>query len=301
MSESKTAALNAWSFPVSQLLQLGEPRGEERQDWRDYAALGLSAAAVPELIRMATDDALHDGPQASKLVWAPVHAWRALAQLRAPEAIAPLLTLLERANDSDDWVMSDLPEALAQIGAPAIEPVANYLADTARGEWARVTAADALGHLGQAHPELRAECVTRVTAQLENFAEQSDTLNAFLIAPLWDLRAGEAVSVIERAFASGRVDESVNGDWEDVQIHFGLKTKREHPHAANSLAEVSRKIAGLREEIQACEKENAELRSPLDDLSSGLPPEPYLAPPKIGRNEPCPCGSGKKYKKCCGA
>jgi SEC-C motif-containing protein len=23
--------------------------------------------------------------------------------------------------------------------------------------------------------------------------------------------------------------------------------------------------------------------------------------PKIGRNEPCPCGSGKKHKKCCGA
>lgn len=28
--------------------------------------------------------------------------------------------------------------------------------------------------------------------------------------------------------------------------------------------------------------------------------EPYIrAEPKIGRNEPCPCGSGKKYKKCC--
>jgi SEC-C motif-containing protein len=25
------------------------------------------------------------------------------------------------------------------------------------------------------------------------------------------------------------------------------------------------------------------------------------AGPKVGRNEPCPCGSGKKYKKCCGA
>jgi len=22
--------------------------------------------------------------------------------------------------------------------------------------------------------------------------------------------------------------------------------------------------------------------------------------PKVGRNDPCPCGSGKKYKKCCG-
>ncbi len=28
--------------------------------------------------------------------------------------------------------------------------------------------------------------------------------------------------------------------------------------------------------------------------------EPYVAPPKVGRNDPCPCGSGKKYKKCCG-
>ncbi|MEO5375957.1 MAG: YchJ family protein [Alphaproteobacteria bacterium] len=25
------------------------------------------------------------------------------------------------------------------------------------------------------------------------------------------------------------------------------------------------------------------------------------ASPKVGRNDPCPCGSGKKYKKCCGA
>jgi uncharacterized protein len=23
--------------------------------------------------------------------------------------------------------------------------------------------------------------------------------------------------------------------------------------------------------------------------------------PKVGRNDDCPCGSGKKYKKCCGA
>lgn len=28
--------------------------------------------------------------------------------------------------------------------------------------------------------------------------------------------------------------------------------------------------------------------------------EPYIAPDPIGRNDPCPCGSGKKFKKCCG-
>ena len=31
------------------------------------------------------------------------------------------------------------------------------------------------------------------------------------------------------------------------------------------------------------------------------PPKPVKAIAMPGRNEPCPCGSGKKYKKCCGA
>jgi len=31
------------------------------------------------------------------------------------------------------------------------------------------------------------------------------------------------------------------------------------------------------------------------------PKEPPRVVQKVGRNDPCPCGSGKKYKKCCGA
>jgi len=31
-----------------------------------------------------------------------------------------------------------------------------------------------------------------------------------------------------------------------------------------------------------------------------LAPVHTRAEPKVGRNDPCPCGSGKKYKKCCG-
>ncbi|HWD26589.1 MAG TPA: UPF0149 family protein [Rhizomicrobium sp.] len=32
-----------------------------------------------------------------------------------------------------------------------------------------------------------------------------------------------------------------------------------------------------------------------------VPRVPIRTGPKIGRNDPCPCGSGKKHKKCCGA
>ncbi|EMF0406572.1 SEC-C domain-containing protein [Enterococcus durans] len=28
-------------------------------------------------------------------------------------------------------------------------------------------------------------------------------------------------------------------------------------------------------------------------------PRTQTKPEKVGRNSPCPCGSGKKYKKCC--
>jgi len=39
----------------------------------------------------------------------------------------------------------------------------------------------------------------------------------------------------------------------------------------------------------------------ISDLELLLnPPETVVADKKIGRNEPCSCGSGKKYKKCCG-
>lgn len=38
---------------------------------------------------------------------------------------------------------------------------------------------------------------------------------------------------------------------------------------------------------------------PLPGSPDPSKPEPLILPPKIGRNDPCPCGSGKKYKKCC--
>jgi SEC-C motif-containing protein len=31
-----------------------------------------------------------------------------------------------------------------------------------------------------------------------------------------------------------------------------------------------------------------------------VPKQVVRSQPKVGRNDPCPCGSGKKYKKCCG-
>lgn len=66
---------------MDQLLTLGTP-GETWDPGADYPALGITHEQVPELIRMATDTALNDMESGSVEVWAPLHAWRALGQLR---------------------------------------------------------------------------------------------------------------------------------------------------------------------------------------------------------------------------
>jgi tetratricopeptide (TPR) repeat protein len=45
----------------------------------------------------------------------------------------------------------------------------------------------------------------------------------------------------------------------------------------------------------------AEIQAALETLRTGAPSTPVKrAHPIVGRNDPCPCGSGKKFKKCCG-
>jgi len=52
--------------------------------------------------------------------------------------------------------------------------------------------------------------------------------------------------------------------------------------------------------IAGVEPDKPENTSDLEKLLNQTT-ETVVAAPTPGRNEPCPCGSGKKYKKCCGA
>jgi preprotein translocase subunit SecA len=45
---------------------------------------------------------------------------------------------------------------------------------------------------------------------------------------------------------------------------------------------------------------HGEVEEPSEAKAQKKKPQPIRAQPTIGRNAPCPCGSGKKYKKCCG-
>lgn len=224
--------------PVDQLLRLGEPDEEF-----DGEKLGIRAEHISELIRMATDEALNNGDPESDAVWAPLYAWRLLGKLRAEEAVEPLLGLLRRLDaDQDEWLSDELPEVLAEIGPAILPSVAGYLADSRHGEWARDAAVRSLGALAKNQPELRDDCVKIAARQLEHYADQGVKVNTALVSVLVDMEAVEVSSLMEKAFAAGRVNEMCCGDWEDVQITLGLRKERETERKPNKLTELTDKL-----------------------------------------------------------
>ena len=261
--------------PVAQLLAYGDPR--EETEWQDYLSLGFTKEHVPELIKMATDENLYWTSSESLEVWAPVHAWRTLGQLKAEQAIEPLMALFEFTVDfDDDWIPSELPTVYAMIGPSAIPALAKYLSDNSAEVMPGISVVESIEKIGKAHPDAKLECAQVLSAQLEQFHHNSAPLNGFLISGLVGLQAVDRLPLIRQAFDRRRVDLSVGGDMEDVEIALGLRKKRSTPRPL------------LFEEV----------RQALSSLASDdLDQEPREL--KIGRNDPCPCGSGRKYKKCC--
>ena len=259
-----------YTNPVKTLLTYGSC--QEMSGWPDYLGIGLTHENIPELIRMVTDRELLWADQDSIEVWAPVHAWRALGQLRAEEAIKPLIGLFDELSE-DDWASDELPEVMALFGAKAIQPLKEYLSDSSKNELARATAANCLEKIGNANSFLKNVCISILTDHLEQSTSDVPTLNGLVISHLIELEAVDSIGAIRRVFNTGNVDLTVAGDIEDVEILLGLRTKRDTPHPNYFNPEIE-KLSAAFDRFKGKKK-------------------------KIGRNDPCPCGSGKKYKKCC--
>jgi hypothetical protein len=77
-----------------------------------------------------------------------------------------------------------------------------------------------------------------------------------------------------------------------------LKAWRKSPEFEHRLESFLWRYAKIKEIAARSLPTRARLRPSIDRLSPAA--EQESEPPRVGRNEPCPCGSGKKYKKCCG-
>lgn len=233
---------NTYTEPVSRLLPLGTPPHKANSKgagypFQDYGEFGISAEHIPDLIRLATDEYLNnEADPKSPDVYAPVHAWRALAQLRAEAAINPLISLLHRIDDEDDeWAGEDLPHAFGLLGEAALAPLATYILDTDSPVFAKVAAQEGIKEVALVYPETRARCVELLTEMMnrESFpgieAEDAQTLRGFVLSSLLDHQAKEALPAIQTAFEKDWIEISITGDFEDALIELGELDERLTP------------------------------------------------------------------------
>ncbi len=274
-----------YSNPIIQLLTMGKCElSMDENDWPDYPATGISEKDIPELIKIVTDKDLLKLDGKNPMVWASLHAWRALGQLKAVLAIEPIIAMLEEYNN-DDYAMSELPIVIGMIGGDAIAPLGNYLMDDTKDEWARVIAANSFTKIALKSPEKRNECVNILSGFLDVATSDTASLNGLIAADLVDLDAKEAIESIRNACQRDIIDEGVQGDIEDIEIALGFRKTRETP----------KKQSEIFKKFREAMKQSPIFSDNDDDYVS----ETVINPYKLGRNDPCHCGSGKKYKKCC--
>jgi preprotein translocase subunit SecA len=64
--------------------------------------------------------------------------------------------------------------------------------------------------------------------------------------------------------------------------------------------EIAREAAPQELELQQPRPQRMVLSHGGENVEAARAPQVRRQGEKIGRNDPCPCGSGKKYKRCCG-
>lgn len=262
------------------------------------------------LLKMILDETYYDydteeyeeGEGGDSRGWTPYNALRILGRLgKAGEiGIMPLMPLL---SGEDEYIVDELPFYFAFVGEAALEPLINALLDQENNAWLQAGAAESISEIAQKHPQLRDKAIAAFEMALDSSKDDHETISAIVVA-LLDIKATELYPQIEEAFRYGRVDEFIV-QLADVQEHFGMEVTALRPGED----EFSEDDSGWDPEfsMEDWEAAKADVLAGRGEEYPGranvaTPPQmPYVGEAKPGRNEPCSCGSGKKYKKCCGA
>lgn len=289
--------------PYARLQRLGiEATDDDLEAIAEELLSGDAEVAVLKLLDIALDRSYQEysrrgaGADSDPRIWTRVNALGVLEWMgdAAAVAIDPLVGLLD---DDDDDVREGVAYVLVEVGEPALAPLVAVLCDRTKNEIVRCIASETLSEIGDSDPETREQVVAALTDRLVDVTEDA-TLVSFSICGLLDVDAKDALPLIERAYAENRVDSTIV-ELADVQESFGL-----------SVTSPRRAPIDMLDDDDDFDEDSEEADAVGEDAEQGLPVadgaepeerlEPYVAPVTAGRNDPCPCGSGKKYKKCCG-
>jgi hypothetical protein len=268
---------------------------------------------APRLVEILETEALwaDEGPRG----WAPVHATFLLASMKPPGAFDLVVRALERAEENGVEVLLDLaPSLLAGLAGPALEPLRSLLLDRTRPRGVREDAAWALLAAGQSRPELRDPAASVLRAAAANPGETQDIRLACASA-LLELGNPEDRALllsfeeneffdaeyVNEVFTAGRPAPPYPiEDWLDFYDPEAIEARQAEGTGDDEPPPGEEFMDDLDPDLIVPPDPAADVIE-ASAADPDLPPPPFRREePKVGRNDPCPCGSGAKFKKCCG-
>ena len=281
------------------------------------AAVARKEEITPELLRVLEEIADPEGARRRAVedgYMTHLYAMYLLAQFREPRAHPLVLKIGMLPSDLLDTLLGDfVTEAFGNVLASTcggdIAGIQSLIENADADEWVRGGALGALVTLVAAGVKSREE-VAGYFGELfrGKLTDTNDIVWSDLVVYTTDLYATEFLGEIEKAYENGLVDPEII-NLEDVHRDFAkgkewaLEQLARNSHRKfidDTVEEYGRWYCFHRDEndLASQRREKMEIPGPVwDDISV-----PYRRDsPKVGRNEPCPCGSGRKYKKCCWA
>lgn len=280
-----------YSGNVAKLFTLGRPIVNPRKELSYIEDLGIDESDIEQLLQLADDmDIYHYvygdvTDDEAKEFFGVIHAWKALSELGVPEAKTLFQKLMLDVSDDlfDDWILVEFRKLMVPYRSGMFAESVEVIEDESINEWIRIEYLELVRDMLN-HGEVAVAEVNELLAKL--FAGcQLHTVNAFAIGICTDNRLTEHYDAIAQCYEKGLVDIEHLGDLEDVEIAFGMRTERE---TEKELTEMQKQWQAV---MQSVDK--------MPDYDEPAPMPFVNEEEKVGRNDPCPCGSGKKYKKCC--
>lgn len=244
-----------------------------------------------------------------------LYALHLLAQFRETRAYRPIVGLSRYPQIESlfgDTITESLGGVIASVCDGDEQPIRELIEDANADEFARgagITALAARVLAGQAPREKLSHYFSELFAsRLER--EPSYVWDALVCACV-DLRMKEQLEAIRQAYREGFADPFVQPLAEagkeiaSAPVAPGGSYAENYALIDDTIAEMSGWCCFEPRSADAANEFGEELED-KDKLLHGpspvhVPAIPLRRPePRVGRNEPCACGSGRKYKKCCG-
>jgi len=245
-----------------------------------------------------------------------IHAFFFLAEIQSFESL-PLMLETFKLDDEwrefwyDEMLYDVLWEPVYKLCTSQLDMLETFMKQPGISQNSTSTIADCVEQIAYHDPQRRDEVIDWFRRLLEFYRDQAagsglvnHSLIGFMLYNVMDMKATELLPLCRELFDQGKVDINICYSFESL----------EHDMEEDPYGDPQKAILPLQDRYRILMKQYPfERNVPLVTIPFD-PKKAFIQPgsPKLvtilpinstkvpGRNEPCPCGSGKKYKKCCG-